>query len=339
MRGRDVAVEPRFFLAALSKQWAPRVVAVSRAGEMVGLVYAKEWSVAGIRSGIVFIDGRLGPVVLAGPRENQEEILGAAVRALFGLWWVHGLRFAIVPGGEEAHTLATVASAMGLDHSSGRSTILPHARLTLPGDHQQFLQSVGSQTRRSFLRFRRKFEAAGHTYLENLQATEVRDAVGVLRLKSKIPSTLDEISRAVNVFEAVSAPWAVGLKHRDGRWLSVAGGWRTADGAAMFFQLNNDREEPHASLSLVLRGYLIETLIGRGARELLLWAGSSPPLSHYAESVTLNAVHLDRPTVGWRFGRSVIEVAAPWISRWVTSDVTLLASPKAPADLTPVTAR
>jgi hypothetical protein len=40
----------------------------------------------------------------------------------------------------------------------------------------------------------------------------------------------------------------------------------------MFFQLNNDLEFAHDSISLVLRACLVESLIRQGAKELLFWA-------------------------------------------------------------------
>ena len=77
---------------------------------------------------------------------------------------------------------------------------------------------------------------------------------------------------------AADRPWAVGLKHRDGGWLSVSGGWYSAGHAVMFFQRNNDREHGDASLSLVLRAKLIEALIDEQVPELMFWAGCAPPL-------------------------------------------------------------
>jgi hypothetical protein len=33
------------------------------------------------------------------------------------------------------------------------------------------------------------------------------------------------------------------------------------------------------------------------------------------------AVHLDAPTIGWRFVRGMISTTEPWIGRWLTPDV------------------
>jgi hypothetical protein len=58
---------------------------------------------------------------------------------------------------------------------------------------------------------------------------------------------------------AAERPLAVGLRHRDGAWLSViCGVYRPAAGV-LVLQLNNDKEFPNYSLSVVMRGCVIET--------------------------------------------------------------------------------
>jgi type IV secretory pathway TrbD component len=89
----------------------------------------------------------------------------------------------------------------------------------------------------------------------------------------------------------------------------------------------NDRAFIRASLSLVLRSYLIENLIERGSRELVLWAGSSAPLSAYCVSPELWIAHIDSGAMRWRIAREAAAIAgrlAPRASRrwikWVVPD-------------------
>ena len=69
----------------------------------------------------------------------------------------------------------------------------------------------------------------------------------------------------------------MGLKHRNGEWLSVIGGVYRPGAGVLLLQLNRDREFPRDSLSMVLRGYLIESLIQQGMREFIVWAGQPRP--------------------------------------------------------------
>jgi hypothetical protein len=318
MRERDITVEPLFFLAAVSSAWTPRAVVVRRDGDVAGIVYAKERRWAGVPTGLVCLDGRLGNMVAADPAD-VEDVLCVAIQALFAMRRVVELRLLIPPSGLEERAIARAGAIMNLDF--GCSTPDPHTRLRLPADYDQFLEFLGYKTRRNFRYYRRKFDEAGHAYLAELSMPEVHHAVAALRSKCRIPSRRSEIQRALNVTAAVDRPWAVGLKHRNGEWLSVAAGWYGAEQATMFFQLNNDREHAEASLSVVLRARLIETLIGRGTRELVFWSGSAPPLSRYATGIPAIGLHLDSRTPVWRLARFAIRIAGRHLSKWMDTDL------------------
>src|SRR5580704_16985684 len=55
----EAMIDPEFFLDTPSKGWRPRVVAVYRGGDLVGILYTKERVIAGIPTGIVYGDGSL----------------------------------------------------------------------------------------------------------------------------------------------------------------------------------------------------------------------------------------------------------------------------------------
>jgi len=126
------------------------------------------------------------------------------------------------------------------------------ACLALPGDYQAFLGGLGAKTRHNFRYYRRKFDAAGHTYVHELPLQDLRRAAADLRSKSRIPIQRRAIERGMNLLMAAERPWAAGLRHRDGRWLSVAAGWFSGGRAMLFLQLNDDRDHELTSLSVVL---------------------------------------------------------------------------------------
>src|SRR5438067_2545570 len=76
MPERDITLEPRFFLASVSSAWTPRAVVVRRDGHVAGIVYAKERRWAGMPTGLVCLDGRLG-------NDHVEDVLRVAIQALF----------------------------------------------------------------------------------------------------------------------------------------------------------------------------------------------------------------------------------------------------------------
>ena len=127
------------------------------------------------------------------------------------------------------------------------------------------------------------------------------------------------------MLSAADRPLLVGLRSRSGEWLSLAGGWQEEARATLFFQLNNDKEHSSASLSTVLRAYLVEMLIDQCVKELVLWGGSSAPLMRVADTVPALAVQLDKSTRSWRFLRAALSSVSKWMPtqiatglRWVT---------------------
>ena len=152
---------------------------------------------------------------------------------------------------------------------------------------------------------------------------ELRSAALELRPKSRLTaeSNLAGFEKTLSMVAATDRPLAVGLKHRDGQWLSVIGGWYWPGGAVLCFQCNYDTEFDADSLSTVLRAYLIEMLIGQGLKELVIWGDTGPPLSRYVTYPPTVGVRLDVPTVAWRAARFVISKFGPHLPRRLASAV------------------
>jgi hypothetical protein len=91
------------------------------------------------------------------------------------------------------------------------------------------------------------------------------------------------------------------------------------------FQCNNDSDFAPDSLSIVLRAYLIESLIGQSLEEMVMWADTRPPLSRYVSYAPAVGVRLDLPTCSWRVARLLISTAKPLlpkrlaaVAQWIT---------------------
>jgi hypothetical protein len=332
MPARDAALTARFALASLDDSWAPRVVVVSSHGSVVGIVFGKERMVGGFATGLIYVDGRLGHLVVSKPAESSE-ILLTAIRALFALPRVRGLRLVMSPSGADSFAIPHLRAGLPLDLlvTTPESYEL-HARLPLPSDYESFLGSLGHQTRRNFRYYRRKSEAAGHCYVDQVPPGELESILARLRTKSRIPFSVGKMKSAARTVLATDRPWVVGLRRSTGEYLSVAGGWFDNGRATMLLQLNNDLECGDASPSVVLRGYLIETLIGQRMTELMFWSGSAPPLSRYAQPLPAISVHLDARTLAWRMVRGMIGATQPFIGRWVGTDVRWIAGSRGSAD-------
>ncbi len=188
-------------------------------------------------------------------------------------------------------------------HSSAGSR---HSRLSLPGDYESFLRSLGRHTRRNLRYYRRRFETAGNSYVENLSPDEYKIISQELRGKSRIPTQSNILERSIDLLKAAERPLLAGLHAADGRWLSVITGWREENRVAFFSQLNRDIDHPHDSLSMVLRGYVFESLITAGVHTLDFWWGTAGPLVRYAKPFPTVNVHFESRTPQWRILRRLL---------------------------------
>ncbi len=322
MQNDDAMLDPEFFLASVSKGWAPRVVAVYSSHEVVGIMYAKERILSGIPTGIVYADGSLGNVLLANPL-HQENAFRVAVETLSVSPGIRGMWLRVLQCSGEFDALKQLVASRSLDAQYspieyGNSPLWKyHAHLPLTKTYGQFLEGLGSTTRHNFRYYRRRFEASGHRFIARLSMEELRSVALDLFPKSKFTAQRQpmNIQSDLNMVAAASQPLAIGLRHRGGEWLSVIGGWYRPGGAVLCFQCNNEGDFGPNSLSVVLRAYLIELLILQGREELVIWGDTGPPLSRYVSYVPTIGVRLDVPTYWWRAARLFISRVGPRLPR------------------------
>jgi hypothetical protein len=313
----DILFDPEFFLSSVSSGWEPRVVAVHNETELAGVVYAKEKVILGCHLGVVYADLSLGSVPF-GDSVHQENIFRMAMEKLLASPGTRGIRLRILRGSPESAAIHKLIASRNLDVNFSR--VKDHASLALPDTYEQLLQSFGTTTRHNFRYYRRRFEAAGHIYLEKLSLDELRRAAMYLKPRCTIPSQSGSVERLLDMVATADEVLAVGLKHRSGEWLGIIGGVYRPGAGVLLLHLSNDRNFPRDSLSVVLRGYLIENLIRRGARLFTIWGGTGPPLSRYVKYIPSLGIHLDLPSFRWRLTRRLVTKAGPWLPKRLGQD-------------------
>jgi Acetyltransferase (GNAT) domain len=201
-----------------------------------------------------------------------------------------------------------------------------HAHLALTPTFDEFLAKLGPHTRRNFRSFRRKSEQAGNEFIAELPYAEFCAAARALVPNANYSENTTNFERCLAMIGTMPSRITAGLRDRNGKLISVAGGFHDGRRGIMVMQLN-DRSLPRASLSLVLRSYLIENLIDRGFEEFVFWAGSSAPLSEYCVSPELWIAHIDSRAIRWRVARvvgAIVGRLAPRASRrwikWIVPD-------------------
>ncbi len=317
MRQYDPMLDPQFFVASLSSEWKPRVVAVKSGSELVAIVYAKERAVWGIPTGIVRIDQTLNNSIL-GCDGKQEEILCLAVAKLVSSRRILSVQVKSPFAWRDAASFAELLSSRSLeiqffqlqDH---------HAHFSLPQTYGEFLKLLGSTSRHNFRYYRRRFEIAGHRYVPQLSLDAIRSIVWELKEKCSLPAETSTIKGFLDMMATADSPLAVGLQHANGEWLSIAGGCYRPGQAVLFFQLNSDKEFARSSLSVVLRSYLIESLIQQGCPELVILGGTTPPLSRYATHPRTLNMHVDKLIYTWRAVRFFSKIMGPHLPKQLSA--------------------
>ncbi len=320
-------LDPRFFLASVNeKVWIPRIVVVSRADTTIGIVYAKERKLGVFATGILYADATLNAMVIADP-DDREQVFQVAVAALMKRRGVRGLRLLVPPDGFEIPSIGKMVSG-GSPIDVDRVEVENHCYLRLTPDYNSFLDGLGSNTRRNFRYYRRRFEGAGHQYVPTMTLAEFANGAAVLAKKSVTGADRDGVKRALDMFSVVNLPWLAGLRHRDGQLLSIAGGWYEPGEATLFLQMNDDRDHKESSLSSVMRGYVIENLIAERIPILRFWAGVGGALFRYRVPVPAVKVYLDKRGIVWHATRFLLPSIAPlfpkrmaWVADWIARGV------------------
>ena len=158
--------------------------------------------------------------------------------------------------------------------------------LSLEGGFEGFLSRLRPRSRRNYRYFRRRAEAEMDvSFVPNLGREDAVRAVtqlhGVgMQRRSRRGSLWTEAT-----VRQTPGSFAMGLRTPDGRWLSFLAGWRRADATYVEFQLN-DHRHPAASLSTVMRTYLIEHETARGAERIVFVGGSTDALGRYCAPIS-----------------------------------------------------
>jgi hypothetical protein len=290
------------FLAASasSSGWIPRLCGVRHQGKLAGVVYVKERTLAGLKTGLIYGDSVLGNLVAA-EFGHEEGVLFAGLAGLLSRRAVRGLRISIPPDGYEQRVIEQVRASLPIEVVY--RPIQNHSILRLATTYDEFLESLGRRTRRNFRYYRRRFEATSNVYVERMEFSEFKRAAEELLRRKVVGASPRGVRRALAVLSAVDRPVLTGLRTEAGVWLAVLAGWYTGENAVVFMQMNNERDYADSSLALVLRSFLVEKVIAEGGRGLIFWAGVGGPIARYVFPLPTVAAYLDKVDVGWRIFR------------------------------------
>jgi hypothetical protein len=145
------------------------------------------------------------------------------------------------------------------------------------------LANLGKSTRFNLGYYRRRLQAVEPCEL-------VDDVCGLLQehefealnQASLNPVEPDEFRLQVQSACNLSGGFMLGLRTRQGKWLSLIGGWRQGDVTVLHWQMNTAGYEK-LSIGTAMRSYFLEHEVGRGTVRLIYYGGTPHSLGNSFE--------------------------------------------------------
>jgi hypothetical protein len=140
----------------------------------------------------------------------------------------------------------------------------------------QTLAKIGTRTRRNMRYYRKRAEAElGCVFLPEVRIGK-REFLDFNReCMYAVPAKV--AAWRYDALKNLETPLFMGIKDKDGRWLSLLGGRRHHDGTEILWQMNRSGLSPY-SLSIVMRSYFMEHEIAHGMRKLYMEGGTAHPM-------------------------------------------------------------
>lgn len=277
---------PYFLDQAVTRHRLPRLVLLLRpedgqncsltADDLEGAALFFEYQLCGVRTGLVSTGDAVGFSSVIAPGGQRAQVAAAAARALVERGAMVVLATYACAG--EPDTRSTLAGWPGVlwaarSRSVGRT-------LRLQPTLEATLARMGKSTRFNLRYYRRRLQKQVPCEYIADAAPLLRDAdLDEINAASLNPVSPEEFSRRVESASNLPGSFLTGLRAGDGRWLSLAGGWRQDGTTVLHWQSNRAGLERH-SIGTVMRSFLLEAEIARGARHLLIFGGTPHTMRH-----------------------------------------------------------
>lgn len=157
--------------------------------------------------------------------------------------------------------------------------------LPLESTFDATLANMGQRTRKNMRYYRRRAETQlGCTFCP---AVEIDKAELLAFNRDCMFTVPDQIALwRYESLEGLSEPFLMGIKDKDGRWLSLLAGRRYQSRTEILWQMNRSGLQA-CSLSTVMRSYYIEHEISRGMKKMYIEGGTPHAVRHSMVKETL----------------------------------------------------
>ncbi len=281
----DALLNPLHFLAATDDTRRSCSVACWRGSLLIGILYATEHHVRGLRTGYAIGGDYSGRGLLLCLPVDENVVLKECMKRMVADG-IHSLHLRFLPKDDRKFVLRGLGMKF-LD------ALIPGDRMELKPTFEEFLSSLGKHTRRNIRACTRKTEAAGIEFVPALNKMDYEAAVERLNSETDFPADALRLSRDERILELHGGGERMGLRSSDGTLIAVVCGFRLGDRFHLLTQLNDALYE-RFSLSLVLRGYAVGHMIEEGYTELQFMGGSSLTFGRFCQPESYRSIFVDK---------------------------------------------
>ena len=138
------------------------------------------------------------------------------------------------------------------------------------------LAKIGQRTRSNLRYYRRRAEAdLGCMFMPRIEVAREEALHFNRQCMYAVPAAV--AGWRYDSLQDLKEPVFMGIKDREGRWLSLLGGRRYGDRSEILWQMNRSGHAA-SSLGTVMRSYYIEHEIARGSRRMYIEGGTPHPI-------------------------------------------------------------
>jgi len=250
--------------------------------ELLGVLLIFEQRVYGVGAGAFATNDRAGRNTLVALPSHLSQVATLTTRALLDRG-AHLILISFRPGqalgrspGLDLPRLTVPAHGKSVARWAVRERTIP-SYLPLLDTFNATLAKIGQRTRSNLRYYRRRAESRlGCEFVPEVQISR-EEFIGFNRQCTHYAKSAEVAAWRYDSLKDLAEPIFMGVRHGDGRWLSLLGGRRYDDRTEILWQLNCDGFAAH-SLSTVMRSYFIEHEIAHGSRRLYIEGGTPQPI-------------------------------------------------------------
>ncbi|SFS08895.1 Acetyltransferase (GNAT) domain-containing protein [Granulicella pectinivorans] len=282
----DVLLNPLHFLTAIDDTRRSCSIACWRGPRLIGVVFATEHYIRSIGTGYAIAGDFAGRGAILCRPQDESEVLKCAIETMTS-HGIHSLHLRLLPTDQRQVRIPQLKIEC-------MEALTPGDRMLLPPTFDAFLATLGKHTRRNVRYYSRKAQAEGIEFVSCLTQQQFDDAVVRLNAATDFPAEPLRLTRDARLMQLHDGCQRFGLRTADGTFIAILSGFTQGNRFHVLTQLN-DASYEHLSLSLVLRGYTVEHLIGSGHTSLQFMGGTSLSFGRFCIPQFYRSLFIDRP--------------------------------------------